>query len=167
MALRPWLFLVRRALHPCVMHSPYGPESAAHLVPHRNMVLRPWFLQLARCTRLRRPCASAREEVGRNRPHAVVAIGCTLHMSWSPCVHAWVSSVWPRHAQSRVMVPPWCGQGLPLVPFWLTYPLPLKEQYMPFSKMVGKDITRAWGDKIKYLNNYKLYSKINLTFHLH
>ena len=51
-------FLVHRALRPCAMHSPHGPKSVVLLVPHQTMALRPWFLQLACCTRLRCPCAS-------------------------------------------------------------------------------------------------------------
>ena len=32
------------------------------------------------------------ERVGRTRPHAVAATGCTAHMLWSPCVLARVAS---------------------------------------------------------------------------
>ena len=55
------------------------------------------------------------EEVGHTRPHAFTAMRCTPHMSWSPCVYAHMSSVCPRHAQGRAIVPPWCGQSFPLM----------------------------------------------------
>ena len=59
MALCPCCsFLVHRALRPYAIHSHHRLESAAHLVPHRTMMLRPWLFQLARCTRFRRPHAN-------------------------------------------------------------------------------------------------------------
>ena len=86
-------------------------------------------------------------------------MGCTPHMSWSPCVRARVASVCPRHAQGRAMVPPWCGQGFPWCSLlWVTYPLPLpplKEQYGSFSLFLEETLICLRRHN-EIINNYKL-----------
>ena len=112
------------------------------------------------------PSCLRAEEVGRTRPRAVAVTGCILHMSWSPCVHARVPSMCPRHAQGRAMVAPWCGQGFPLVLPPLSHLSPLKEQYGSFSLFLEETsicLRRHNG----IINKYKLKFQKFLNLHLH
>ena len=76
---------------------------------HRAMALRPWFLQLPHYTSLWVPSCQLGKEVGRTRPCAVVATGCTPHMSWSPCVCVLVCH---PCVLGTPKVVPWCLSSL-------------------------------------------------------
>ena len=107
------------------------------------------------------------EKVSRTRPRVVVVTGCTPHMSWSPCVHARVLSVCPRHAQGRAMVPPWCGQGFPWCSLlWVTFPPPIREQYEPFSLFM-EETSICMRKHNGIINKYKLKFQKSLSLHLH
>ena len=47
------------------------------------------------------------EEIGCTRPRVIAAIGCTPHMSWSPCVRVHVSSMCPSTSKAVS----WCPLG--------------------------------------------------------
>ena len=126
----PWycthglVILVHRALRPYAMHRHVEFDSVACLVALLRHVIAPmafWTNSMHKSLGLFMLTWGRGEGIGRTRPYAITATRCTPHMLWSPCVHASVSPMRPRHTQGRAMVPHWCDQGLALVPPLVTY----------------------------------------------